>query len=47
VAKLNPALIRVLEKCGFTQIGEEKEFSQINGEDVEGLILVLIADEAQ
>ncbi|MEW6734250.1 MAG: GNAT family N-acetyltransferase [Acidobacteriota bacterium] len=42
VAKHNIASIRVLEKCGFTNIGEDKEFSNIDGKVVEGFILKLI-----
>ena len=41
VAKHNIASQHVLEKCGFTLFGEEKEFSNLNGELVEGLILIL------
>jgi RimJ/RimL family protein N-acetyltransferase len=42
VARHNVASRRVLEKCGFTLSGEEKEFSNLNGVPVEGLILVLL-----
>jgi len=41
VAKHNIGSMRVLEKCGFTLHGEEKNFSVIQGEAVEGLILKL------
>jgi len=41
VAKHNIASFRVLEKCGFKLQGEEKNFSVIEGEPVEGLILRL------
>jgi RimJ/RimL family protein N-acetyltransferase len=41
VAKHNLASLRVLEKCGFIISGEEKNFSVIQGEKVEGLILKL------
>lgn len=41
VAKHNIASRRVLEKCGFTVAGEDKEFSHVDGEAVEGLILRL------
>jgi RimJ/RimL family protein N-acetyltransferase len=41
VVKHNIASIRVLEKCGFVITGESKGFSDANGEDVEGLILML------
>ncbi len=45
VAKDNLASRRVLEKCGFTIFGEDKEFSNARGEDVESLILKLSANE--
>jgi RimJ/RimL family protein N-acetyltransferase len=41
VAKHNVASIRVLEKCGFTIVGENKGFSDASGEDVEEFILML------
>ena len=41
VAKHNIASLRVLEKCGFTLAGEEKNFAVIQGKAVEGLILRL------
>jgi RimJ/RimL family protein N-acetyltransferase len=41
VAKHNLASVRVLEKCGFTHAGEDKEFSSLDGEVVEGFILKL------
>lgn len=41
VARHNIASVRVLEKCGFTLRGEEKNFSIIQGERVVGLILKL------
>ena len=41
VAKHNIASLRVLEKCGFTLQGEEKNFAVIQGEPVEGLFLKL------
>jgi RimJ/RimL family protein N-acetyltransferase len=41
VAKHNIASLRVLEKCGFTLQGEEKNFAVIQGQPVEGLILKL------
>jgi RimJ/RimL family protein N-acetyltransferase len=41
VARRNVASRRVLEKCGFTLSGEEKEFSNLNGMPVEGLNLIL------
>ncbi len=40
-AKDNIASLRVLEKCGFTRIGEDKGFSNARGEDVEEFILRL------
>src|ERR1051325_10240814 len=39
VAKHNIASIRVLEKCGFIIIDEEKEFSIIGEKKIEGLIM--------
>ena len=41
VARHNIASLRVLEKCGFTIQGEEKNFAVIQGEPVEGLVLKL------
>ena len=41
VAKHNIASRRVLEKCGFTIAGEEKQFAYVEGEMVEGFILKL------
>lgn len=41
VAKHNVASIRVLEKCGFEVSGEDRETSEVPGEEVEGLILKL------
>lgn len=46
VAKHNIASIRVLEKCGFTIIGEEKGFADASGEEVEEFILKLSANES-
>lgn len=46
-AKDNIASIRVLEKCGFTILGEDKGFSNARGEEVEEFILKLKADEKQ
>jgi RimJ/RimL family protein N-acetyltransferase len=43
VAKHNIASRRVLEKCGFTVIGENKDFSIWDGKKVEGFILKLEA----
>ena len=39
--KDNIAPLRVLEKCGFTRIGEGKGFSDARGEEVEEIILRL------
>jgi RimJ/RimL family protein N-acetyltransferase len=47
VAKHNIASVRVLEKCGFTLCGEDKEFSDASGEEVEGYILKLSASEGE
>jgi RimJ/RimL family protein N-acetyltransferase len=44
VAKHHIASIRVLEKCGFTICGEDKEFSNAGGEEVEEFILKLEAN---
>lgn len=41
VAKHNPASVRVLEKCGFAVVGEDKAFAQIGGEVIEGVVLEL------
>jgi RimJ/RimL family protein N-acetyltransferase len=43
VVKHNPASIRVLEKCGFTITGEDKELSIAGSEEVEEVILILRA----
>jgi RimJ/RimL family protein N-acetyltransferase len=40
-AKVNQGSIRVLEKCGFTRVGEDPEFSKIGDQFVEGVILRL------
>ena len=45
VAKDNLASIRVLEKCGFMINGQDKEFSNARGEEVEEFILNLGASE--
>jgi RimJ/RimL family protein N-acetyltransferase len=47
VAKHNIASRRVLEKCGFTVVAEDKFFSKIFGEDIEEYILVLDAHESR
>ena len=41
VAKHNPGSMRVLEKCGFTFVGEDKEFSRLGDVVVEGVIYEL------
>ena len=41
VAKHNFASIRVLEKCGFTNVGEDKKFSNAGGKVIEGFIFKL------
>jgi RimJ/RimL family protein N-acetyltransferase len=43
VAKDNAASIRVLEKCGFTVIGEDRYFANARGEEIDELILELRA----
>lgn len=40
-ARDNLASLRVLEKCGFTLIGQSREFSNARGEEVDELILIL------
>jgi RimJ/RimL family protein N-acetyltransferase len=41
VVKDNIASLRVLEKCGFARIGEDKGFANARGEEVEEFILRL------
>lgn len=41
VAKHNRRSKRVLEKCGFRLVGEDKEFSNVGGKIVEGLVFEL------
>ena len=41
VAKDNPGSRRVLEKCGFTVIGESKGFANARGQEIEELLLEL------
>jgi RimJ/RimL family protein N-acetyltransferase len=41
VAKYNIASKRVLEKCGFKVVAEDRFFSKIFGEDIEEYILIL------
>jgi RimJ/RimL family protein N-acetyltransferase len=43
VAKDNPGSRRVLEKCGFKAIGETKGFANARGEEIEELLLELLA----
>ena len=43
VATDNAASIRVLEKCGFTVIGEDRYFANARGEEIDELILELRA----
>ncbi len=40
-AKHNIGSIRVLEKCGFTRIGEDDVFAVVDGERIEGFIFKL------
>ena len=40
-AKDNSTSLRVLEKCGFTRIGEDQGFSNALSEEVEEFILKL------
>jgi RimJ/RimL family protein N-acetyltransferase len=41
-AKHNRGSLRVLEKCGFRLIGEDKEFSNVGGNVVEGFVFELV-----
>ncbi len=41
VAKHNAASIRVLEKCGFAMVREEKGFAEIGGDSIDGLVFEL------
>jgi RimJ/RimL family protein N-acetyltransferase len=41
VAKHNLASKRVLEKCGFTVVAEDRFFSEVFGKDIEEYVLVL------
>jgi RimJ/RimL family protein N-acetyltransferase len=45
VAKHNTASKRVLEKCGFTVVAEDRFFSRVFGNDIEEYILTLGTDE--
>jgi RimJ/RimL family protein N-acetyltransferase len=40
-AKHNRGSLRVLEKCGFRIVGEDKAFSNMGGRVVEGIVLNL------
>jgi RimJ/RimL family protein N-acetyltransferase len=40
-AKHNRGSLRVLEKCGFRLVGEDKEFSNVGGNIVEGFVFEL------
>jgi RimJ/RimL family protein N-acetyltransferase len=42
-AKDNAASLRVLEKCGFTIVGEDKGFANARGAEVEEFVLILPA----
>ncbi len=44
-AKDNRASIRVLEKCGFTIVGEDEGFANARGAEVEEYILMLRAND--
>jgi RimJ/RimL family protein N-acetyltransferase len=41
VAKDNRASLRVLEKCGFTTVGEDKGFANARGQEIEEWLLQL------
>jgi RimJ/RimL family protein N-acetyltransferase len=41
-AKHNRGSLRVLEKCGFRLVGEEKEFANVGGHVVEGFVFELV-----
>jgi len=41
VAKHNGASMRVLEKCGFKYVGENKEFARLDDQVVEGVVYEL------
>ncbi len=45
IAKHNRASLRVLEKCGFTIVGEDRDSPDASGEQVEEYILKLSATE--
>ena len=46
-AKDNIASLRVLEKCGFTIAGCERGFANARGEEVEEVVLELVAEAPQ
>jgi RimJ/RimL family protein N-acetyltransferase len=39
IAKHNKGSIRVLEKCGFTLVGEDKEFAKTGEETIPGVVM--------
>ena len=41
-AKHNRGSLRVLEKCGFRLVGEDQEFSNVDGNVVEGFVFELV-----
>jgi RimJ/RimL family protein N-acetyltransferase len=45
VAKDNVGSLRVLEKCGFTIVGQTRGFANARGEEIEELVLELRAHE--
>lgn len=45
--KDNVGSIRVLTKCGFTIIGEERGFSHIRGEEIDEVLFVLETNEPE
>ena len=47
VAKDNPASRRVLEKCGFSIIGEDRGFANARGEEIAEWILQLDANASE
>jgi RimJ/RimL family protein N-acetyltransferase len=44
VAKDNDASLRVLQKCGFVISGEDREFANARGQEIEEFMLTLAAD---
>ena len=45
VAKDNLGSRRVLERCGFVVVGEDKGFANARGREIEELLLTLLAEE--